>query len=142
MAGEKQQMSDCLFCKIRDGTIPSSKVYEDSHVVGFLDIAPIKPGHTLLIPKKHSETLLEADDEELKHLMHAAKKVGKAIMKATGATGLNIGVNNYKSSGQIVFHTHLHLIPRHDDDGLRSWPHSKYSEGEMDEWSQKIKKSL
>ena len=63
-------------------------------------------------------------------------------MKSTGATGINIGVNNYKSSGQVVFHTHLHVIPRHDNDGLKSWPHGKYSEGEMNEWAEKIKKNL
>ncbi len=135
-------MISCIFCDIINGKIPSSKVYEDNNVLGFLDIAPIHPGHTLIIPKKHSETMFDAQDTDLKNLFLAAKKIGIAIMKSTGATGINIGVNNYKSSGQVVFHTHLHVIPRHDNDGLKSWPHGKYSEGEMNEWAEKIKKNL
>ncbi|TAL54163.1 MAG: HIT family protein [Nanoarchaeota archaeon] len=135
-------MTDCIFCKLRDGKIPSAKIYEDDKSICFLDISPISPGHALLIPKKHSETIMSADDEDLKHLILVTKKLSPAIMKATGATGLNIGVNNHKSSGQVVFHTHFHLIPRHDTDGLRHWPQGKYNDGEMNKWAEKIKKQI
>ncbi len=135
-------MTDCIFCKILEGSVPADKVYEDTHVIGFLDIAPIQPGHTLIIPRKHAETIFDNSEHELGQLMIAAKKVGRAILNATGATGLNVGINTHKSAGQVVFHTHLHLIPRHENDGLRSWPHMHYKEQQMQQWAEKIRAFL
>lgn len=114
-------MSDCIFCKIVAGEIPSYKIYEDEHVYGFLDINPVGPGHTLLIPKVHSENLLESSDEHVDELMRAVKKVAPSILKAVGSEGFNL-VNNYGAiAGQTVFHTHFHIIPRFPDDGHRPW---------------------
>lgn len=135
-------MSDCIFCKIRDGQIPSSKLYEDSHVMAFMDLNPVNKGHALIIPKNHSENTFMAKEEDLSMLLPAAKKVGKAIMDATQADGMNISINNNKAAGQVVFHLHVHLIPRFSDDGYKPWPHKSYEEGEMHSWAEKIRGKL
>ncbi len=105
-------MSSCVFCKIVDSSIPSHKVFEDERALAVLDINPIRRGHTLIVPKKHYENFLDIPEEELAHLSILAKKIAPAIMKATDADGFNIIGNNGASAGQIIFHTHLHVIPR------------------------------
>ena len=94
--------TECIFCKIVAGEIPSAKIYEDEDVVAFLDINPTAKGHTLVVPKKHVATFLEADDETIEKLIKVSRDVGKAIVKAMNADGLNIGINNGKAAGQII----------------------------------------
>src|SRR3989344_662416 len=120
---------DCIFCKIVKGEIPSCKIYEDSDTLAFLDIAPVNPGHTLVIPKEHFENLYTLPDETLAGLILTAKKIAQAIKKGIGADGVNIGMNNEKSGGQVIFHAHLHIIPRIEGDGLKLWPQKSYKEG-------------
>lgn len=108
-------MSDCIFCKIIEGSIPSNKVYEDEHVVAFTDVAPLTKGHTLLIPKKHVQDLFEMPEEVAKNLYAAAPKVANAIKSAFNPKGLNTLNNNGTFAGQTVFHYHLHFIPRYDE---------------------------
>jgi histidine triad (HIT) family protein len=132
----------CIFCKIINGEIPSSKVYEDDKVYAFLDINPINKGHTLVIPKKHSTDMLEDDDEDLKAVIHVSKNIAKAVMTAVNADGFNLGVNTKKAAGQVVFHTHFHIIPRFENDGLKNWPGKSYEEGQMKEVSELIIKEL
>jgi len=129
---------DCIFCKIIKGEIPSSKVYEDDRVYGFLDIAPVNKGHTLIVPKKHSSDVLEDDLEDLNACMKAVQVVAKAVIKATDAGGFNLITNTKKAAGQVIPHTHFHIIPRFEDDGLKHWPHHKYEEGEMSIIQEKI----
>ena len=113
-------MSDCLFCKIIDGQIPSLKVYEDEHVFAFMDIMPLTKGHTLLIPKTHCKDLFEMPEEVARNLYAAAPKVANAIKTAFNPVGMNTVNNNGAAAGQTVFHYHLHLIPRYDEkDGLQ-----------------------
>jgi len=133
---------NCIFCKIIKGDIPAAKVYEDEKTLAFLDIAPVNKGHTLVIPKKHSKNLLEDDMDDLDICMKTIKKVAKAVMGATGADGFNLGANTNSAAGQVVFHTHFHIIPRFEDDGLRHWPQGKYDEMEMDSFQEKIKESI
>lgn len=114
-------MNDCLFCKIINGEIPAGKVYEDEHSFAFLDIKPINPGHTLLIPKKHFVNLYEIPDEVLAKLAPTIKKLAVAIKKAVGAGGINIGMNNDHAAGQLIFHAHIHIMPRFKNDGYRPW---------------------
>jgi histidine triad (HIT) family protein len=133
---------DCIFCKIVKGEIPSEKVYEDDSVLAFLDIGPVNKGHTLVIPKKHYETLLDVPDELLGKVAVAVKKVSSAVKKATNCDGISIGMSNYKAAGQLVFHAHFHVMPRFANDGLRLWPQGKYSEGEMKRYGEKIRKAL
>ena len=135
-------MEECLFCKIIAGKIPCSKVYEDERVIGFLDIFPVNKGHTLIVPKKHSEDMLSDSDEDLKSMMIVARKVAKSIMATTGADGINLIGNTKKAAGQVVFHTHMHLIPRYLNDGLKHWPQGKYNEGEAAPLASKIAAGL
>jgi histidine triad (HIT) family protein len=113
--------SSCIFCKIVAGEIPCHKVYEDKNYLAFLDIHPISRGHTLVIPKNHSPDLLHATPNERKGLLEIVTKIAPAILRATSASAFNLGINTGKESGQIVFHTHVHIIPRSTRDGLKSW---------------------
>ena len=123
-------MNDCVFCKIAQGEIPADKIYEDKNFLAFLDIKPNNPGHALIIPKKHYENLYEMPDEVLSAIAPLIKKLAIAIKKGTGADGINIGMNNESSAGQIVQHAHFHIIPRFANDGLRHWPGKPYSSKE------------
>ncbi len=133
---------DCIFCKIVKGEIPSSKIYEDDEFLAFLDIAPVNPGHTLIVPKIHCKDLLDFPKAEEADLMEFIKKVARAVKKATKADAFNLGMNNGEASGQIVPHAHLHIIPRFSNDGFKHWPHGTYKEGEAEEVQNKIKSFL
>jgi histidine triad (HIT) family protein len=108
-----EQMSDCIFCKIINGDIPSSKVYEDENVLAFLDISQVTKGHTLVIPKVHKENVYELTDEIASNVFKAVPKVANAIKAAYDPIGLNVLQNNGEAAGQSVFHFHMHLIPRY-----------------------------
>ena len=113
-------MSDCIFCQIVSGQIPSSKVYEDEEVLAFLDITQVTTGHTLVIPKKHYRNVLEMDAEAASSLFARVPKIAKQLQEKLGASGVNIINNNEEAAGQTVFHTHVHLLPRFDaTDGLK-----------------------
>ena len=117
---------DCIFCRIVQGEVPCARVYEDDVALAFLDLGPVRPGHTLLVPKTHYATLLDMPDELGSALVAGLKKVGRAVMAATGATGFHVLQNNFPSAGQSVFHVHWHIIPRTDGDGLTMWPQGAY----------------
>lgn len=130
---------DCIFCKIVAGDIPCAKVYESETCLAFLDIAPVNGGHALVLPKAHFPTLMDVPSELGADLTAALTKVGKAVMEATGAEGLNLVQNNYEAAGQLVHHVHFHLIPRFSDDGLELWPQASYeSQEEMSGLAEKI----
>lgn len=112
-------MSDCIFCKIVAGEIPASKVYEDDQVLAFLDITQVTKGHTLVIPKKHYRNLLDLDENTARDLFSVIPKIAQHLKEKLGASGLNMVNNNEETAGQTVFHTHIHLLPRFDEqDGL------------------------
>ncbi|RME80126.1 MAG: HIT family protein [Planctomycetota bacterium] len=131
---------DCIFCKIVNKEIPCYKVYEDEEFLSFLDIQPINRGHTLLIPKKHVPHFLETDDSILSRMLPLAKRISRAIEKGIECQGINILLNVHPAAGQVVFHTHLHLIPRFDGDGFRHWKGKAYNEGEADKVLESIQK--
>ncbi len=134
---------NCIFCKIVNKEIPSSKVYEDKHHLAFLDIAPVNKGHTLLIPKQHYEDLFDMPEDMLALTGSILKKLSAAVMKGVKADGVNVGVNNKSAAGQIVFHAHFHIIPRFNQDGLKAWPHKKYENvDEMGTYKDKIQMQL
>lgn len=108
-------MDNCIFCKIIKGDIPSTKIYEDDHVLAFLDISQVTKGHTLVIPKRHIKDLYEMDEDTASHLFRVVPKITRSIMDAMGAKGLNVAINNREVAGQTVFHSHIHLIPRYSD---------------------------
>ena len=123
-------MSDCVFCKIVSGEIPSYKVYEDENTLAFLDIQPVSPGHTLVIHKKHFAC----------QLIKTVKKVGKILKKGLNLEAYNVQVNNDPLAGQVIPHVHFHLTPRLPGDGLRLWPQRKYESGEAEAVLAKLKK--
>ncbi len=133
---------NCIFCKIVAGEISSHKIYEDERCLAFLDIHPIQPGHTLVIPKAHHALLAETPDETLAHLAVTAKRVAAAVLRATGADGFNFSTNNGASAGQDVFHTHFHIIPRKSGDRLPLWPHREYAPGEIEETARIIRENI
>lgn len=135
-------MPDCIFCKIVRGDVPSQRVYEDADTFAFLDIKPNNPGHTLIVPKKHSSNLYDIDDHSLAAVMRTAQKLARAVKSAVGAHGINVTMNNEPAAGQVVFHAHVHVIPRFADDGYRHWPQKSYKEGEAETVAQKIKAAL
>jgi len=138
----KHESSDCIFCKIIKGKIPCNKVYEDDKVLAFLDIAPNAKGHTLVVPKTHTENLLDTPTKTLSAILFVAKKLGRPVMNASGCTGFNFTQNNFKSAGQDVFHIHFHIIPRVEGDNLKNWPHTSYDDGEAKEMAAKISQNL
>ena len=110
-------MPDCVFCMIRDGKIPSAKVYEDERTLAFMDINPLTRGHCLVVTKAHAATLLDAEAEDLRAAILAAKKVAAALRKSLSPDGLNLLQANGAAAFQSVAHFHLHLIPRWTGDG-------------------------
>lgn len=136
-------MSDCLFCKIVNQEIPSCRIYEDEKFLAFLDISPVSPGHTLVIPKAHYLNILDTPEDVLSGLLAVVKKITPAILKATQAPSFNLGVNNGAEAGQIIWHTHFHVIPRLAGDGLRNWPGRRgYEPGEMERVGEEIRNNL
>ncbi len=134
-------MESCVFCKIVNGEIPSTKIYEDENVLAFLDIKPVNPGHTLVIPKKHYENIHDMPDEMVARVAVTAKKIADAIIK-TGARGVNIGMNNGVHAGQIVFHAHVHVMPRYGKDSFSLWVGKEYDGNERELAAQKIRANL
>ena len=119
---------NCIFCNIVAGKIPCARVYEDERVLAFLDINPIAEGHTLVVPKNHYPTLLDVPAVEGEALLRALRLVAGGVLKATKAGGFNCVQNNFRCAGQMVFHSHWHIIPRFDNDGLPGWPGGQYAD--------------
>ncbi len=128
----------CIFCEIIKGNIPAYKVYEDDDIFAFLDIKPINPGHTLVVPKKHYKNLEEIPEEDLKKLIIAVKKVGYLLKSKLAIVGYNASVNNDPVAGQVIPHIHFHVIPRHMGDGHHSWHRGEYAPGEADSIIKKL----
>jgi len=121
---------DCLFCRIASGSETAAIVFEDENAVAFLDHRPLFPGHTLLVPRKHVETLPDLAPEAIQPLFGAARRLCAAIERAVGAEGTFVAINNKVS--QSVPHLHVHVVPRRRKDGLRGffWPRGKYRDSE------------
>lgn len=109
---------DCIFCKIAKGELESVNVYEDNDVLAFLDINPVTKGHCLVIPKTHSKDIFDTNEETLKKIIIAAKNISEKIKNSLGADGIRISQSNGKEAGQAIFHFHLHIIPRYQNDGM------------------------
>ena len=136
-------MTDCVFCRIVAGQLPAQKVFENDRILAILDINPIAPGHTLVLAKPHHETLLDLPDDLWDELSRRSREIAAAVKAATGAEGLNVLSNNHRSSGQAIPHVHVHLIPRRTGDGIKfQWTPTKYREGELESWAERIRKPL
>lgn len=135
-------MEDTIFSKIIRHELPADVVYEDDAVVAFLDIKPINPGGTLVVPKKWSRNILDIDTETWGRVMEVVRKIAPSIKKAMNASGITIVMNNEPAGNQVVFHSHVHIIPRHENDGGISGTGTPYPEGKQIEIAQKIKEAL
>jgi histidine triad (HIT) family protein len=124
-------MPETIFSKILRGEIPCHKVYEDEHVLAFLDINPVSHGHTLVIPKEPAETIDKLSDDAAAAVGRVLPRISRAVLAATGATAFNVLQNNGPAAHQAVFHVHFHIIPKHDDDsGLGiGWNTGKLADG-------------
>lgn len=132
-------MIDCIFCKIAIGEISANKIYEDDNLLAFLDVMPVRPGHALIIPKKHFATILTATDDVSSKIIALSKKIGKKMIEELNADGFNIINNTNSAAGQKIFHVHLHVIPRYENDGLEPWPQKKYNPGQAEDIAAKLK---
>ena len=110
--------ADCVFCKIIAGDIPCHRVFENDHLLAFLDIAPLARGHTVVIPKAHAERLDQLDPEVVAEIGRRLGRIGRRVVSATAADGYNVLQNNGSVAGQVVPHVHFHIIPRRSGDGL------------------------
>ena len=130
---------NCVFCKIVKGELPSHKVYEDENTLAFLDIHPVNPGHTLIVPKADdAKNIFDIDSADWVAATETARKVAHILERALSPDGVNIMMNNRSHAGQVIFHPHIHVIPRFKGDGLTQWKHKDYKEGEAEAMKEKI----
>ena len=133
----------CIFCKIIDGSIPSTVVYEDADFKAIMDISPAAKGHVLILPKKHCADLLSIDPDVASKALIIASKIANAQKKAFNCDGINLLQNSGEAAWQSVFHLHIHLIPRYKDDKVMvPWEHLSYADGEAEEYAAKIRACL
>jgi histidine triad (HIT) family protein len=136
-------MADCVFCKIVAKQIPATVVHEDEHTLAFMDIGQVNPGHVLVAVKKHAENIFALDDAQAAAVFRAAAKVARAIRSAFEPEGLSVYQANGAAAGQTVMHLHIHLVPRHDSDGMAlTWPVKNPPREKLTEYAEKIRAKL
>ncbi|RYF82052.1 MAG: HIT family protein [Comamonadaceae bacterium] len=112
----------CIFCKLVAGEIPAARVHEDALTIAFMDIGQVNPGHVLVATKRHAVTVLDLTPDEAAAVMQTAQRVARAAEQAFAPEGLMLAQFNGRAAGQTVFHFHMHVVPRHSDDGMaQSW---------------------
>lgn len=136
-------MRDCIFCQIVEGKIPSARIHEDDHCLAFLDINPLQPGHTLVIPKTHYELLTDMPPDAVAAVTSVLPRIARAVVATTHAEGFNILQTNGSCAGQVVGHVHFHIIPRRGGDKLGfRWKAGEYAEGQLEDYCREIKANL
>lgn len=134
---------NCIFCKIARKEIPAEILYENDGFFAIVDISPNNFGHSLLIPKEHCENIYTCSDETLSRLGKEIQRLSVAVRKAVLADGINVHMNNEPASGQVIFHSHIHIIPRYENDGLQHFAQKKYeSADQIKQIGEKIRASL
>lgn len=132
----------CIFCKIVSGELSSYTVYRDKNYIAFLDAFPYAPGHTLVCPTKHGETVWDMDEEEIGGLFMIASKVSKAVVEATSADGFRFVQNNGEAANQVVPHVHIHTIPVRFEDKGRWMDRKRLTQEQMESIAEKIRKKF
>jgi histidine triad (HIT) family protein len=133
----------CIFCKIVAGQVPAAKVLDTNTTLAFLDINPVAPGHVLLVPKEHSATIADSAPECIAATAAELPRLSRAVLRATGASALNIVQNNGRDAGQLIDHVHFHLIPRSPGDAFHiPWPKGRYEGGTLEEMRARIQAAL
>ena len=136
-------MADCVFCKIVARQIPASVVFEDERALAFMDLGQVNPGHVLVAVKGHAEDLYGLDDLQAAAVFQAAARLARAIRDAFAPQGLSVYQANGKAAGQTVFHFHIHLVPRHESDGMNlTWPVKNPPRERLEEAAAKIRARL
>lgn len=133
---------DTVFAKIVRREIPAEIVYEDDDTLAFLDAKPAVPGHTLVIPKKQVRNIFDVDDATLATVIRTVRKIAPAVRDAVGAHGVHVNSNHEAAAGQIVFHLHFHIIPRHDRSEFAFWPQHDYPKGDAATIAEKIRSKI
>ena len=134
---------DCIFCKIAAGEISSATVYEDDDFRAILDLSPAAKGHTLVIPKSHSDNLLSVEPDTAAKALKVISKTANAIKEALGCDGINVVQNNGEAAGQTVMHLHFHIIPRYKNDSVNiGWQPMKPSNEELAATADLIKEKM
>ena len=132
--------ADCIFCKIVDGRLPANIVLDRDDALAFLDISPLAPGHTLLIPKQHFSVVTDAPPDVLGKAVAHLPRLVAAVQAATGTSACNVLQSNGRAAGQVVDHVHFHVIPRREDDGLGfRWNAGSYAGNEAESLAERIR---
>lgn len=133
----------CIFCRLVAGEIPSAKVCEDELTVAFMDIGQVNPGHVLVATKRHAVTVLDVTPEEAAAVMQTAQRVARAAQAVFDAPGLTLFQANGAAGGQTVFHFHLHVLPRHEDDGMAlAWPRKEPGPAVLQAYAARLRAAL
>ena len=136
-------VQDCIFCKIIAGQISCTKIYENEHVLAFLDVGPVSEGHVLVILKQHTARMDLTDSLVMAELAKVLPKLAGSVKDAMAADGYNVLCNNGASAGQVVEHMHFHIIPRKENDGVfNQWPSFQYPAGKAEAIAEKIRQNL
>jgi histidine triad (HIT) family protein len=136
-------MSDCVFCKIVDGQIPSTKVHEDGLTLAFMDIGQVNPGHVLVAVKSHVENICGLDDRLAAAVFQTAAHLARAVQKAYAPEGVTLYQANGPAAGQTVYHFHLHIVPRYAKDGMHlTWPAKNPPREQLEVNAAKIRAAL
>lgn len=138
-----ERRNDCVFCRLVAGEIPASRVFEDAQTFAFMDLGQLNPGHVLVALKRHAPTLLDLTADEAAAVMRTAHRVARAVKVAFDPPGLTLLQANGKEGDQTVFHFHMHVVPRHADDGIAlSWPRKDPPRERLEEYADRLRQAL
>lgn len=133
----------CIFCRLVAGEIPSSRVYEDEHTLAFMDLGQVNPGHVLVAVRRHAATVLDITPDEAAAVMRTARRVAIAVKSAFDPPGMTLLQANGKEGDQTVFHFHMHVLPRHADDGVAlAWPRKDPPRERIEDYAARIRAML
>ena len=133
----------CIFCRLVAGEIPAARVYEDALTVAFMDLGQVTPGHVLVATKRHAVTLFDLTPEEAAAVMQTAQRVAQAIRTVFDPPGLTLLLANGPLGGQTVFHFHMHVVPRHEDDGITfTWPRQEPGPAVLQGYAERLRAAL
>ena len=143
MFADTSPPGQCIFCRLVAGEIPSAKVYEDALTLAFMDLGQVNPGHVLVATKRHAATLLDITAEEAAAVMQTAQRVARAVQATFDPPGLTLLQANGREGDQTVFHFHMHVVPRHGNDGIAlSWPRKEPGAQVLQGYAQQLQAAL
>ena len=133
----------CIFCRLAAGEIPAARVYEDELTLAFMDIGQVNPGHVLVATRRHAATLLDITPEEAAAVMQTAQRVAQAVRAAFDPPGLTLLQSNGREGDQTVFHFHLHVVPRHAQDGIAlTWPRKEPPAEVLQGYAERLREAI